>query len=102
MKKTIMLTGLLLAPVSLMAYGGRGYGGCLYGSPGFFGFGGGSVMWILIIALIIIFGVFGLRALRNNTTGVSKKNDALEILKERFARGEITRDEFLEMKKDLG
>ena len=31
----------------------------------------------------------------------TENNNALEILQERYAKGDITRDEFLEIKKDL-
>ncbi len=34
-------------------------------------------------------------------SGVSMSSNAMDILKERYARGEINRDEFESMKKDL-
>ena len=61
----------------------------------------GWFMWILIIALVLIL-------IWNNTRERDKfipfdKNDetALNILKKRYARGEITKDQFEQMKKDV-
>lgn len=61
---------------------------------GFHGFG--WLFWLLIIA--IIFFLF------RSDSGSPGKNDksALDILKERFARDEITKEEFEEKKKYLG
>jgi putative membrane protein len=64
------------------------------------GFGGGMmwIFWILILIALVWFVVFATRQ-----TGDSQKreNSALEILKERYARGEIDRDEFKQMRDDL-
>jgi len=60
---------------------------------GMFGFG----FWILIIILIIII----LPILRNNFTPITKEENALEILKKRLAKGEITPEEYDELKKKL-
>lgn len=64
------------------------------------GFGGGMmwIFWILILIALVWFVVFAARQ-----AGGSQKREksALEILKERYARGEIDRDEFKQMRDDL-
>lgn len=39
---------------------------------------------------------------RGNAAGRDSSNNAQEILDERYARGEITRDEYQRMQQDLG
>ncbi len=68
---------------------------------GWHGYGGGFmwIFWILLIAAGIWFVFFAIR----DRNGVKRqKKSALEILQERYARGEIDRDEFEQKKKDLG
>jgi len=77
-----------------------------------FGFGGSSFLfmflfWVVVIAL----AVWLLSNLFPQTTGDSSSHitmprdvspkSALEILKRRYARGEIPRAEFEEMRRDL-
>lgn len=63
------------------------------------GFGTGfGLIWIIILGLIA-WGVWSYLK-RNKGTGFSK-NRSLDILKERYARGEISKVEFEEMKKDI-
>lgn len=59
---------------------------------------GASLMLLILVAVLVGLGVLLLRTLRNEParqvgTG-SGTNRALEILAERFARGEIDADEF--------
>lgn len=54
--------------------------------------------WIILLAAIIFGAIWWTR--RNSASGPPKT--ALDILKERYARGEITKTEFEEMKKDIG
>lgn len=67
---------------------------------GFSGFGG-SFLMILFWALVIV-GVVALAkyAIDNSTKSGSSKS-ALDILKERYAKGEIDKDEFETKKRDL-
>lgn len=64
------------------------------------GFGGGMMwfFWILIIALLVWLVAF---AARRGGDDSGKGKSALEILEERYARGEIDRDEFEQKRKDL-
>ncbi len=64
------------------------------------GWGGGLIVMALLIWLIITM----VNRTGNNTYVSSQntpKNTPLEILKERYARGEITKEEFDEMAKNL-
>ena len=71
----------------------------MYDGHGFFG---GGFMWIFWILLILVV-VWAVRAGLNSGDGAGSGNQRtpLEILKERYARGEIDRETFERMKKDL-
>jgi len=56
------------------------------------------VFWGGIIALIV-WGVKKLTERGGTSTG--ERRSALDIAKERYARGEITKDQFEQLKKDL-
>jgi len=64
------------------------------------GSGGGmmGIFWILIIVVLIWFLAF---ANRRGSGMTGQEKSALEILKERYAKGEIDRDEFKQKRDDL-
>lgn len=72
----------------------NGYGG--WGNM--MGFWGGGIMMVLFWVAVIYFIVW---LVRNNKMNMSDNKKALEILKERYAKGEIDKKEFEEKKKDL-
>ncbi len=58
------------------------------------------IVWVLIIGLI----VWGVIRLNRRGTSVSDKpggNAPLDTARERYARGEISKEEFEQIKKDL-
>ena len=63
----------------------------------------GWIFWLVLIAVIVWAVVTIVN--RNQRYGSERNSpqhdDALEILKKRFARGEINREQFEQMKKDL-
>ena len=61
--------------------------------------GMGIGMWIFWIVVIFIV-VFVVRLMMDETSGTTSKNP-VEILKQCYARGEINKDEFESMKKEL-
>ena len=54
----------------------------------------GIIFWILVIAGIVLL-------IKYLIEGRGGQESALEILKKRYARGEINREEFEEKKKDM-
>jgi len=62
------------------------------------------LFWIIILAFLFL-GVRWLiqnaRSANGGSVPDSRKGDALEILKERYARGEITREQYQDMRRDL-
>lgn len=64
-------------------------------------FGGG---WMIIFWIGLIVGAFFLVKYlvdQNRSSSGDKESTPLEILKRRYASGEITKDEFEQKKKDL-
>jgi len=59
-------------------------------------FGGGAFMWILFLVLlgVVIYFIW-------KSTGKTIDESPLDILKRRYAKGEITKEEFDGMKRDL-
>lgn len=84
-----------------MMRGLYGYGG--YGMMG--GFGWFGMLICLLIVVLVVLGIISLfKGGFNSThkrTGISSKERSLEILKERLARGEISKEEYESIKRDL-
>ncbi len=64
-------------------------------------FGGWMVIiWVVIIALVV-WGVIALVRRGTSASDTPQKRDPLDIARERYARGEITKEEFEEIKRNL-
>ena len=85
--------------------------GCEWGhGPGMMGWGYGmgwfgSILMVAFWVAVIVGMIFLIRWLvvstRGGVSGARSEDSALEILKRRYARGEINREEFEEKRKDL-
>ncbi len=71
-----------------------------YGNGGWLGFGLGWVFMIFWWAVVVFGIVVFVRWLRHYHHEGAEKT-ALQVLEERYAKGEISREEFLNMKNDL-
>jgi len=64
----------------------------------------GMFFWFLILALLIAAAVWFFRR-KDRSSGEPptsrRQSSALDVLEERYARGEIDRDEYLQKKRDL-
>ena len=71
----------------------------------FNGMDGGSMMWLgwlfwLVLIVVIVWVVIALLS-RTRGQGNYSNETALDILKKRYANGEITKEQFEEMKKHI-
>jgi len=103
MSKRRFLAALSLLP-SLTACGGGWHHGTDggWGNMMYYGYGGGMFMGMLIFLILIVgivyFVVMGTKS--KGQTGVPDEKP-LDILKKRYAKGEITKDEYDRTRKDL-
>ncbi len=58
------------------------------------------IFWVVVIT-VALFLIFGRRGFRRPGGPNQDRESALEILKKRYARGEISKDEFERMKRDI-
>lgn len=66
------------------------------------GMGFGFIFWLIVLAAIIGGLVWFLRSQSVAGNGVQQRRSrGLEVLEERYARGEISREEYLQKKRDI-
>ncbi len=102
----IVIAILIIVPLVFgLTWGGQ-YGGWGMMGPGMMG--GFGWWWFMPIFFIIFWGlvIWGIVALVRGLSGPrgydsSKTDSALEVLKKRYARGDISKEEFEDKKKDL-
>ena len=75
-------------------FGHMGWGS---GPGGMFGFAPMALWWVVLIVAAVLL----VRWLLHAGTGRRSTGSALEILAERYARGEIDREEFQKRQRDL-
>ncbi|MEK7157060.1 MAG: SHOCT domain-containing protein [Patescibacteria group bacterium] len=76
------------------------YGG--WGAGSLMGWFGGGIMMLIFWALVIWLIVWAVREVGGrNSRDMHSSSRALDILKERYAKGEIDTEEFESKKKDL-
>jgi len=74
-----------------------GHGNGIFSGGMFFG---GGLMWIFWIVVLVVL-IFVLKSIFGSSNRNTSSEDAMEILRQRFARGEIDEDEFEQRKKQL-
>ena len=104
MKKIFFFVVLMLTPLLAMCSGPYGHmGGWDRGENYVCGIGygfGGMFMGILFLIALGVAIYFIIQTSKKNATGQAQETP-LDILKKRYAQGEITKEEFDRMKKEL-
>jgi putative membrane protein len=103
-----IIVGVIVVVILLLGFLGGGMMG--WGMMGYWGYGPGfgwwwipmAIFWVLIIIGIVLLVVWLLGQARARAGGPGPSGSrALDILRERYARGEITREEYERMRRDL-
>jgi len=102
----VIVAVLIVLPLVFGLISGWQYGGWGMMGPGMMGgFGWMGIMpvlWIVVLGLIIWAVVASVRSSsESGGQDLSKSDSALEVLKKRYAQGEINKEEYEEKKKDL-
>lgn len=68
-----------------------------------YGYGvGGIFMWLIFLALIVfLVYIFIIKPRKSGGLGRPPQETPLDVLKKRYAKGEITKEEFESLRKDL-
>jgi putative membrane protein len=103
MKKAFFFVVLLSAPI--LAIGCGPYRPMCGWEPRHmmnYGFGyGGMFMWIIFLIVLGVVIYFIVQTLKSKNVAGLAQDTPLDILKRRYAKGEITKEEFDRMKKEV-
>lgn len=98
----ILVIVVLVGILPMLIWGA--WGGYMSGMMGMMGYGWGFMSLIPLAFLVLIaLGGYYIITEFTRTSRPSSKGDgrALDILKERYAKGEITREQYFKMKEEL-
>ena len=107
-KTVLIIGGIIIAVIVILSvvpgliWGWQGYG--MMGSGMMGGYGAMflmPVLWIVVLGLIIWAVVAAVRPGESSRSDSATFSSALDVLKKRYARGEINKEEYEEKKKDL-
>ncbi len=109
----VLLVVFLFSGAGMMGFGGFGMGPGMMGGGGMMGGYGayafnplGAIIsfasWALIIGGVALLVVWLVRKAGRVSLGASTSESPLDILKARYAKSEITKEQFDAMKRDLG
>ncbi|MCJ7773751.1 MAG: SHOCT domain-containing protein [Desulfobacterales bacterium] len=109
MKKIIRLLRLsAMLLLSFVLFACNGYNGMYYSPMGrghMYGYGmygmGGLFMGIVWIVILLVIGYSIYYFIKNKDISNGANETPLDILKKRYAKGEITKEEYEQMKEDL-
>ena len=62
---------------------------------------GMALFWVILIVLVLVAVKYLAAGRRSNVSKSERKPDALAVLEERYARGEINREEYMQKREDL-
>ena len=96
----MMIPGLLVSCAGGGYYGQQGPGG--WGPMMHYGFGyGGMFMWIIFLIAIGFLIYFIVQAQKTKVQTPTQSESPLDILKKRYAKSEINKEDFDRIKRDL-
>ena len=93
---------MMFSPLSLFACAQGPYNGPMGNWGHMMGYGyGGGFMWLIVLVLVGVVIYFLVQSLKSKRSDGSIIETPLDILKKRYAKGEIDKEEFDRKKKDL-
>lgn len=100
MKLNTVMSASEMFPVMNQGYGSRWHDWGM--GDHMFGWGWAMMLFMMLFWIAVFIGaIFFVRWIINQSRGQTDNTSALETLKIRYAKGEISKEEFEEKKKDL-
>ncbi|MGD0022264.1 MAG: SHOCT domain-containing protein [Smithellaceae bacterium] len=103
MRKIFFFAVIMMTPLLTMCSGPYGHmGGWERGQMMNYGYGfGGMFMWILALVVLGVAIYFIVQSAKSRNVSGQAAEMPLDILRKRYAKGDITKEEFDRMKKEL-